>query len=208
MQWRAGLIGTAFLAFGLSGCAQPEGDLSAIPQMPSTVAVNRVGTQIVSHAGRDARAPSGYLAFCDRNREECRAHPGQPDRIRFTSALWDMLEKVNLVVNTSIKPEDDKEHYGVNEFWTVPVDGQGDCEDYVLAKRKMLVLLGVPEPALRITVVLDRGIVRHAVLTVVTDRGDYVLDSLKDEILTTDKADYVWVERQDSASRTGWLALR
>jgi len=112
------------------------------------------------------------------------------------------------VVNTTVKPEDDKEHYGVNEFWTVPVDGEGDCEDYVLAKRKMLVLLGVPEAALRITVVLDRGIVRHAVLTVVTDQGDYVLDSLKNDILTTDKADYVWVERQDPASRTGWVALR
>ena len=109
------------------------------------------------------------------------------------------------VVNSAIRPEDDKEHYGVNEFWTVPVDGEGDCEDYVLAKRKMLVLLGLPEPALRITVVLDKGVVRHAVLTVVTDKGDYVLDSLKDDILTADKADYVWVERQDSASRTGWV---
>jgi predicted transglutaminase-like cysteine proteinase len=46
------------------------------------------------------------------------------------------------------------------------------------------------------------------VLTVVTDKGDFVLDSLKDEILTTDKAGYVWVERQDRASRTGWIALR
>jgi len=43
---------------------------------------------------------------------------------------------------------------------------------------------------------------------VVTDQGDYVLDSLKNDILTTDKADYVWVERQDPASRTGWVALR
>ena len=196
------------LAFGLSACAAPEGALSAIPQMPSSIAVNRDGAQVMSRAGRDARAPSGYLAFCDRNPEECRSHPDQPNKIQFTNALWARLEEVNRVVNTAIKPEDDKEHYGVNEFWTVPVDGQGDCEDYVLAKRKMLVLLGVPEPALRITVVLDRGIVRHAVLTVVTDQGDYVLDSLKDEILTTDKADYVWVERQDPASRTGWVALR
>lgn len=198
----------AFLAFGLSACALPEGDLSAIPHMPSSVAVSRESAQIPSHAGRDARAPSGYLAFCDRNPDECRAHPDQPDKIRFTSALWGQLEKVNLVVNTTIKPEDDKEHYGVTEYWTIPVDGQGDCEDYVLAKRKMLVMLGVPEPALRITVVLDHDSVRHAVLTVVTDQGDYVLDSLKDEILTTDKADYVWVERQDPASSTGWVALR
>ena len=54
----------------------------------------------------------------------------------------------------------------------------------------------------------ERGVVRHAVLTVATDQGDYVLDSLKDDILTTDKADYVWVERQDRASPTGWVALR
>ena len=198
----------AFLAFGLASCAAPEGDLSAISQMPSSAAVSREGAQIASQAGRDARAPSGYLAFCDRNPDECRAHPEQPNKVRFTSALWDKLEKVNLVVNASVHAEDDKEHYGVNEFWTIPVDGEGDCEDYVLAKRKMLVLLGLPEAALRITVVLDRGIVRHAVLTVVTDQGDYVLDSLKDDILTTDKADYVWVERQDPASRTGWVALR
>ena len=198
----------AFLAFGLASCAAPEGDLSAISQMPSSAAVSREGAQIASQAGRDARAPSGYLAFCDRNPDECRAHPEQPNKVRFTSALWDKLEKVNLVVNTSVHAEDDKEHYGVSEFWTVPVDGEGDCEDYVLAKRKMLVLLGLPEAALRITVVLDRGIVRHAVLTVVTDQGDYVLDSLKNEILTTDKADYVWVEWQDPASRTGWVALR
>jgi len=198
----------AFLALGLSGCAMSDSDLSAIPQMPSASAVGQGGTQMLSQAGRDARAPSGYLAFCDRNPDECRTHPGEPARIKFTSELWDRLEKVNLVVNTTVKPEDDKEHYGVNEFWTVPVDGEGDCEDYVLAKRKMLVLLGVPEAALRITVVLDRGIVRHAVLTVVTDQGDYVLDSLKNDILTTDKADYVWVERQDPASRTGWVALR
>ena len=201
-------MGVAFLALGLSSCARPEGDLAAIPQMPASVAIARNDSQMPSQAGRDARAPSGYLAFCDRNPEECRAHPDQPNKVRFTSALWDKLEKVNLVVNTTVHAEDDKEHYGVTEFWTVPVDGEGDCEDYVLAKRKMLVLLGLPEAALRITVVLDRGIVRHAVLTVVTDQGDYVLDSLKDEILTTDKADYVWLERQDPASRTGWVALR
>jgi len=207
MRWRAGLLGVAFMAWSLSGCAAPDSDLSAIPPMPSSAALH-TGAAPLSLAGHDARAPSGYLDFCDRNPGECRSHADQPDRIKFSSVSRTSLEKVNQVVNTAIKPEDDKEHYGINEFWTVPVDGEGDCEDYVLAKRKMLVLLGLPEPALRITVVLDKGIVRHAVLTVVTDKGDYVLDSLKDDILTTDKADYVWVERQDRTSGTGWVALR
>jgi predicted transglutaminase-like cysteine proteinase len=45
------------------------------------------------------------------------------------------------------------------------------------------------------------------VLTVVTDRGDYVLDNMQDDILPPDKTGYIWVERQDPASRTGWLAM-
>ena len=207
MAGRREFFGVALMALTLSGCVAPDNGLSAIPPMPSSVPLPASAPPL-SHAGHDAKAPSGYLAFCDRNPGECRSHNDQPDRIKFTSELWDKLEKVNLVVNAAIKPEDDQEHYGVNEFWAVPVDGAGDCEDYVLAKRKMLVLLGLPEPALRITVVLDKGVVRHAVLTVVTDKGDYVLDSLKDDILTADKADYVWVERQDRASGTGWIALR
>ncbi len=57
------------------------------------------------------------------------------------------LEDVNTAVNRTVRPEDDSVHYGIEEYWTVPLDGYGDCEDYVLAKRKMLMLLGVPEPA-------------------------------------------------------------
>ena len=197
----------AFLAFGLASCAAPEGDLSAISQMPSSAAVSREGAQIASQAGRDARAPSGYLAFCDRNPGECRVPRGQPDKIAINDDVWAILEKVNIVVNNAVRPMDDSDHYGVTEFWTVPVDGEGDCEDYVLAKRKMLVLLGLPSSALRITVAVNNRFVRHAVLTVVTTQGDYVLDNAQDDILASEKVDYHWVERQDPASASGWRSL-
>jgi len=199
-------IGMAVMTCALSACAASDTGISAI--QPAALVAAPANPAPMNRSGRDARAPSGYLGFCSRNPQECGADSSQPDRIKLTGDVLATLEKVNIAVNEAVEPEDDKVHYGVNEFWTVPTDGAGDCEDYVLAKRKMLVLLGLPEAALRITVVLDRGIVRHAVLTVVTDQGDYVLDSLKDDILTTDKADYVWVERQDPASRTGWVALR
>lgn len=191
----------------ISGCASRDSDVSAIAPMPFAMAVP-ASFAPMGQGGSEARAPSGYIGYCKRNPDDCLAHPAQPDRIRLTAEVRAMLGKVNSLVNAAIQPEEDQAHYGVADFWTVPVDGAGDCEDYVLAKRRMLVLLGLPEPALRITVVLDRGVVRHAVLTVATDQGDYVLDSLKDDILTTDKADYVWVERQDRASPTGWVALR
>jgi predicted transglutaminase-like cysteine proteinase len=157
--------------------------------------------------GQEARPPSGYLAFCDRNPGECRAVRGQPDKIAFSDDIWATLEKVNIVVNNTVRPMDDSDHYGVTEFWTVPVDGEGDCEDYVLAKRKMLVLLGLPPSVLRITVVVNNRFERHAVLTVVTSQGDYVLDNARDDILPTQKVDYHWVERQDPASATGWRSL-
>jgi predicted transglutaminase-like cysteine proteinase len=207
MRRFAAPIGMALGLGVLSGCVAPDGDaVSAIAAMPFALAVP-ADTAPLAPAGREARAPSGYVTFCQRNPQDCAVHPGQADRIALTRAVWAKLKDVNAVVNAAIRPEDDQAHYGVADFWTVPVDGAGDCEDYVLAKRKMLVLLGLPAAALRITVVLDHGTVRHAVLTVATDRGDYVLDSLKDDILGVDKAGYVWVERQDRASPTGWVAL-
>src|SRR5216117_3239772 len=102
MRRLAGLIGMV-LVCGLSACVAPEGDLSAIPPMPSTFAANPASA--LGQAGHDARAPSGYLAFCDRNPDDCRGRSGQPDRIKFTSDLLDTLEKVNLVVNATIRPE-------------------------------------------------------------------------------------------------------
>lgn len=206
MRRLATLIYTALLAGGLCACAAPDGgDLSAI-QRTDLAPASRHPVQS-GQPGRVAQAPSGFVAFCDRNPGECRVPRGQPDRIALTPELWATLEKVNIAVNNAVRPLDDSEHYGITEFWTVPVDGEGDCEDFVLAKRKMLTLLGLAAPALRITVAFNKRMVRHAVLTVVTDRGDYVLDNLQDDIVPPDQTGYVWVARQDLASRTGWAAL-
>jgi predicted transglutaminase-like cysteine proteinase len=57
-------------------------------------------------------------------------------------------------------------------------------------------------------VVLTPNFVRHAVLTVATDEGNFVLDNLHDEIVAWDKTQYVFLERQDPASVSGWVSLR
>jgi predicted transglutaminase-like cysteine proteinase len=208
MRRLAIIIAIAVLSGGLSACVSQDGDLSAIPQHSEPFSGSAYpGQAVAQEPGHGAKPPSGFVAFCDRNPDECRAHRNQPSKLTFTAESWATLQEVNVAVNSTVRPVDDSEHYGIAEFWTVPVDGEGDCEDYVLAKRKMLMLLGLPEPALRITVVLNRRKVRHAVLTVVTDRGDYVLDNMQDDILAPDKTGYIWIERQDPASRTGWLAM-
>ena len=122
-------------------------------------------------------------------------------------SLWQILEKTNSAVNDAIWPEDDEKHYGRAEYWTIPTDGYGDCEDYALTKRRDLIAAGIPEPALRVAVVLTPGDERHAVLTVATDKGDFVLDNLRNDVVSWDTTGYRWIERQDPMRALGWVWL-
>ncbi len=121
-------------------------------------------------------------------------------------STWQTLARTNSLVNETIWPEDDQKHYGRAEYWTIPTDGYGDCEDIALTKRKQLLQAGLPMPALRMAVVITPQHERHAVLTVVTDKGDLVLDNLTDEIESWDKTGYRWLERQD-ASASAWVSI-
>ena len=66
------------------------------------------------------------------------------------------------------------------DHWDYPVDGKGDCKIYALFKRKLLIERGFPRQALLMTIVRDLNGDGHAVLTVKTDRGDFVLDNLSE----------------------------
>ena len=76
----------------------------------------------------------------------------------------------------------DYDIYGKDEVWAYPDKGVGDCEDYVLEKRRELNRLGMSLADLLITVVRKPDGEGHAVLTVRTDKGDYVLDNLTDKV--------------------------
>jgi predicted transglutaminase-like cysteine proteinase len=106
-----------------------------------------------------------------------------------------------------IKPLTDLEQYGVIEKWTYPDSGYGDCEDYVLLKRKALMQLGWPREALLITVVRDKKGDGHSVLTVRTDKGEFILDNQVEEILPWADTGYRFVKRQSQADPNIWIAL-
>jgi predicted transglutaminase-like cysteine proteinase len=124
--------------------------------------------------------------------------------------LWNEVRSVNDRVNRAILRRSDKELYGVDENWTLPLEtgvNAGDCEDFVLEKRRALLEAGVPQSALSIAVVTTYRGVSHAVLLLSTDRGDYVLDSLTPWILPWAKTDYHWEERQVAGSTEQWASL-
>jgi predicted transglutaminase-like cysteine proteinase len=70
-----------------------------------------------------------------------------------------------------------------------------------------LINAGIPKLALRIAVVVIPDGERHAVLTVATNQGDYVLDSLRNDIRPWTDTDYTWIKRQAANSAWNWVAL-
>ena len=60
----------------------------------------------------------------------------------------------------------------------------------------MLIQSGWPREVLLVTVVRDKKEEAHAVLTVTTDKGDYVLDNQTQDILLWSETGYRFVKRQ------------
>ena len=157
--------------------------------------------------GETARAPIGWVEFCVRYKGECNTRPSAPRDVVLTQKAWSDMVKVNSWANDNIQPITDQEHWGVVEQWDYPDDGKGDCEDYVLLKRRMLMQAGWPREALLISVVRDKKGDGHAVLTVKTDRGEYILDNQEAEILPWTKTGYHFVKRQSQSDPNAWVAL-
>jgi predicted transglutaminase-like cysteine proteinase len=157
--------------------------------------------------GDTARAPVGWIEFCAENAGDCASKPSMPRDVVLSTPAWKDLTRVNLWVNSHIKPITDLEHYGVVEKWAYPEDGYGDCEDYVLLKRRMLMQSGWPREALLITVVRDRHGDGHAVLTVKTDKGELILDNQNNDIRLWSDTGYRFVKRQSQADPNVWISL-
>ncbi len=151
--------------------------------------------------------PYGFVDFCNRVPAEC--NDGAPEELRKAgnSDHVSELDRVNRKINREVEPMSDKDLYGVNEFWTLPKSGKGDCEDYVLLKRQVLMKSGWPASALLITVVLDERGEGHAVLTARTASGDYILDNKTDEMRLWYQTPYRFVMRQSYLNPRLWMTL-
>ncbi|MCV3239274.1 transglutaminase-like cysteine peptidase [Mesorhizobium sp. ZC-5] len=170
-------------------------------------AIPAVQASELMHTGGLTSQPIGHFEFCKSNPGECavRSADGGPEHM--TGKLWRQLASVNLSVNDSIKPMNDFDIYGKDEVWAYP-DGFGDCEDYVLEKRRILMNSGISLSNLLITVVRKPDGEGHAVLTVRTDKGDFVLDNLAAAVKLWDETGYRYLKRQASDHTGRWVSIR
>ncbi|MGI9354979.1 MAG: transglutaminase-like cysteine peptidase [Rhizobiaceae bacterium] len=164
--------------------------------------------QGISHmkTGSVTSQPIGHAMFCKQHPRECRVRSRANAAPKLTRKRWADLVKVNNHANFSVTPVTDQDAYGVEEHWTYP-RSFGDCEDYVLLKRYLLLQRGWPASSLLITVVKQPNGDGHAVLTVRTSKADYVLDNLETKIKPWNKTRYRFLKRQSTRHTGKWTAI-
>jgi predicted transglutaminase-like cysteine proteinase len=191
------VAGSLFLFGAVADTASAQ-TLAALPNAAAIGKVESVGT---------ARPVQGWVKFCERYAGECDLNTAEASTITLNSKTWKTLSAVNRKVNTTVKPRTDMEHWGVVDRWDLPEDGFGDCEDFQLLKRKILVeQYGLPKRAFRMTVVIDEQGEGHAVMMVRTDEGDLVLDNKRSSILPWHETGYIFVKREGQDGRE-WVSL-
>jgi predicted transglutaminase-like cysteine proteinase len=163
-------------------------------------------TQSMSTGGLTSQ-PIGHYEFCKANPAECSIRLRDNGPLHLTGALWKEIDTINRVVNAGVRPMNDFDVYGKDEVWAYP-KGAGDCEDYVLEKRRELSQRGISLSDLLITVVRKSDGEGHAVLTLRTNEGDFILDNLDDAVRSWEATGYRYLKRQSTTHTGRWVSIR
>lgn len=178
------------------------GIVASVPQAAAAPARATYAT-----AGARTSVPYGWVDFCNRYSTECDVQGLDAVDIDLTPAALSDIERVNRKVNMAVQPVTDMDHWGVVDRWDYPLDGKGDCEDYALLKRKILMHDGYPRQALLVTVVKDHEGEGHAILTIKTNLGEFVLDNLDDRVLPWADTGYRFIKRQSQEDPNLWQSI-
>lgn len=187
----------------------------ATPRTP--VAIEQILPSEPMLRGGEARPPQAFVELCERLAALCEAQDKSPRELakRRSSFEKDLeeLSDVNTYVNTNVKPETDSEQYGVADRWDIAkIGGAGDCEDYVLLKRELLLKKGWQPQDLLITVVKDEQGNGHAILTVRTEKGEFVLDNRKPDVVpwtvSRDIYGYTFYEIESYLNPRVWFEIK
>ncbi|MBA4785787.1 MULTISPECIES: transglutaminase-like cysteine peptidase [Pseudorhizobium] len=173
---------------------------------PTTAAIPAPQALTSMVTGSVTSQPIGHYEFCRAFPAECNQRLASRPAPKLTPHGWALLKKINSSVNGRIHAMTDKDIYGREEVWAYPKD-VGDCEDFALLKRRELAAKGFSLADLLITVVRKPDGEGHAVLTVRTEQGDFVLDNLDNEVKPWYQTSYTFLKRQASFNTGRWVSI-
>jgi predicted transglutaminase-like cysteine proteinase len=161
------------------------------------------GNRNIMRIGQFTSQPIGHYDYCRTQLADCSIKSNNTNPVKLNKARWSEMVNANARANNTVIPVTDQEYYGTEELWALP-NAYGDCEDFALMKRKELMSKGWPASSLLVTVVRQRNGEGHAVLTVRTDKADFILDNLNTEIRVWNKTEYTYLKRQAASHSGRW----
>lgn len=189
---KALLVTALFMNWGAAAITYPGAQSRVQDSVPSGTALADTEPTL---------PPLAFVQFCSAYREQC-VRTDTPSPISLDAQAWADLKRVNQEVNDTIAPDPSK---GSSD-WSL-ITRTGNCNDYAVQKRDALIRLGYPMAALSLAVVQTAFGEGHLVLTVRTDRGDFVLDNRRAPIVAWNRTGYRWFKRQSMDNPLHWVAL-
>jgi predicted transglutaminase-like cysteine proteinase len=150
--------------------------------------------------------PIGHYEFCQKYAAECSVTSRSAPAPQMSEKNWATVRRINQTVNSRYIAKTDKDAYGVEERWSYPVNF-ADCEDFALEKRRELAAQGFALSDLLLTVVRKSDGEGHAILTLRTADGDFVLDNLDNEVRPWYATSYTFLKRQASFNTGRWVTI-
>jgi predicted transglutaminase-like cysteine proteinase len=147
-------------------------------------------------------APKGAMAICRKYSWAC-ASRGQ-GALSPASEL-ELVKKINSQINEATHEISDRRQYKLPDYWALPTEAGGDCEDFALLKKRELVRLGVDPRRLLLATVLDQRRIPHAVLVYRTPNGDLLLDNQRDQLVKWAQSRYIFLRMQNPDKPTEWV---
>ena len=176
-------------------------DYVAEPGTENAVSISKTSMQIEVEVQDDLKAPS---------KQPTSALKSVP-RIEVSADMLPAVKKINLQINNKITWQSDLDRYGLEERWTMPLafdlGRYGDCEDFALEKRRLLLQMGIPAGALALATTTSKATGSHALLVIRTTQGDYVLDNTTPWVLPWAETDYKWITIQEGGNLLQWRAV-
>jgi predicted transglutaminase-like cysteine proteinase len=193
--------------FGISAMVSLHMPAQAQMKIASSV----IASSTQAPTSQETLPPIGWVQLCrdfaKDKRQPCNNQNLTALDVKLDDIAWKAMLKVNADINREIEPATDMEHWGVVDQWDFADDKKGDCEDYVLAKRQRLMEIGFPRQALLVTVVRDLQGEGHAILTIKTDKGDFIMDNMNSKLLPWTSTGYKYIKRQSQENPNRWVSL-
>jgi predicted transglutaminase-like cysteine proteinase len=172
-------------------------------EMPAPLVESRFLSRQGSLMGEGAPtlAPLAAVKFCMQYGDQCSGD--RAARISLNDRELALLGKVNRAVNRAIRPAGGERGL---DTWLLEQTA-GHCNEYAVQKRHDLLAAGFPPSALLLASAVTSFGVNHLVLIVSTDRGDFVLDNLRDDIRPWNRTGYRWLARQSHRDPNFWVEI-